>query len=302
DDDVVKKVFKNFNFPKKDSHKGENGRILIIGGSSLFHSAVLWSAETASYFVDLVHFSSTKENEKIFLNLKTKFRNGIVIKKENLDDYIKEDDVVLVGTGMVRKTISNIKYQISNIFKNYNDLITKVKDEAEYTYFLTKYLIDNYPEKKIVFDAGSIQMMNKDWLLNLKTTPIITPHQKEFENLFKIKIANLSIEKKAKIVKETAKKYKITILLKAIKDIVSDGESIYIIDGGNQGLTKGGTGDVLASLASCFYIKNNCLDSAVFASVLLKKTADELFNNYGYWYNVNIIINQLPKTLKNILI
>lgn len=83
DNSLVKKLFKDFVLPEEQSHKGENGKILIIGGSSLFHAAPLWSAEVASYFADLVHFSSTEENEKIFLNLKTKFRNGIVIKKRS---------------------------------------------------------------------------------------------------------------------------------------------------------------------------------------------------------------------------
>lgn len=294
---LVKKIFEDFVLPKKNSHKGENGKILIIGGSSLFHSAVLWSAEIASYFVDLVHFSSTIENEKIFLSLKKKFRNGIVIKKENLDDYIKEDDVILIGTGMIREKISNIKYQISNI----KDLLN-IKNEGEYTYFLTKYLIDKYPEKKLVFDAGSLQMMDKNWFLNLKVPSVITPHQKEFEKLFGIKIIDLSIEEKAKIVEKTAKKYHIIIVLKAVDDIISDGEKTYIIKGGNQGLTKGGTGDVLASLAACFYIKNHPLKAGIYSSILLKKTADELFKSYGYWYNVTMIINHLPKILKNILL
>lgn len=43
-------------FPKKDSVKGENGRVLVIGGSKLFHAASFWSALMASKIVDMVHF------------------------------------------------------------------------------------------------------------------------------------------------------------------------------------------------------------------------------------------------------
>ncbi len=298
DFDMVKSIFKRLVLPKVNSHKGENGKILIIGGSSLFHAASLWAAETASFFADMVHYSSTEENQKIFLNLKTQFRNGIIVKKANLLDYVKEDDVILMGIGMVREKISNIKYQISNIkIKTIEDLL-KTKNEGLYTYFLTKYLIDNFPEKKFVFDAGSLQMMGKDWLLNLKTTPIITPHQKEFETLFQEKIIDLDFSEKIKLVEKTAKKYKTVILLKAIKDIISDGENTYVVEGGNQGLTKGGTGDVLAALASCFYIKNNPVEAALLASLLLKLTADELFKTYGYWYNVSVVIDNLPKVLR----
>jgi len=298
---TIKDFFKKLNLPKKHSHKGQNGKVLIIGGSSLFHAASLWAAETASYFVDMVHYSSTEENQKIFLNLKTKFRNGIIVSKKDLIDYVKEDDAILVGPGMVRKDISNIKNQISKIhIKDQNELIN-IKDEGLYTYFLTKFLIDGFVEKKFVFDAGAIQMMDKKWLLKLKTKAIITPHQQEFEQVFGEKIINLDFDKKIELVKKYAKKYQVVILLKAIKDIVSDGEKIYVIEGGNQGLTKGGSGDVLAGLTVSFYAKNGALESAVFASILLKLTADELFLEKGYWYNIKDVIETIPKVLKKII-
>ena len=298
----VRDFFKKFNLPKENSHKGQNGKVLIIGGSSLFHAASLWAAEVASHFVDIVHYCSTKENQKIFLNLKTKFRNGIIVSKKDLIDYVKEDDAILVGPGMIRKDKLNIKNQISKIhFKNQKDLID-IKDEGLYTYFLPKFLIENFSQKKFVFDAGALQMMDKEWLLKLKTPAILTPHQKEFERLFGEKIFDLDFEKKVELVKKYANKYKVIILLKAIKDIVSDGEKTYVVEGGNQGLTKGGSGDVLAGLVVSFYAKNKALESAVFASILLKKTADVLFLEKGYWYNINNLIETVPLVLKKIII
>ena len=298
----VRDFFKNFNLPKENSHKGQNGKVLIIGGSSLFHAASLWAAEVASHFVDIVHYCSTKENQKIFLNLKTKFINGIIVSKKDLIDYVKEDDAILVGPGMIRKDKLNIKNQVSKIhLKHQKDLID-IKDEGLYTYFLPKFLIENFSQKKFVFDAGVLQMMEKEWLLKLKTPAILTPHQKEFERLFGEKIFDLDFEKKVEIVKKYAKKYKIIILLKAIKDIISDGEETYVVEGGNQGLTKGGSGDVLAGLVVSFYAKNKALESAVFSSILLKKTADVLFLEKGYWYNINNLIEAVPLVLKKIII
>jgi NAD(P)H-hydrate epimerase len=299
---TVRDFFKKFNLPKENSHKGQNGKVLIIGGSSLFHAASLWAAEVSSHFVDIVHYCSTKENQKIFLNLKTKFRNGIIVSKKDLIDYVEEDDAILVGPGMIRKNKLNIKNQVSKIhLKHQKDLID-IKDEALYTYFLPKFLIENFSQKKFVFDAGALQMMEKEWLLKLKTPAILTPHQKEFERLFGEKIFDLDFEKKVEIVKKYAKKYKIIILLKAIKDIVSDGEKTYVVEGGNQGLTKGGSGDVLAGLVVSFYAKNKALESAIFASILLKRTADVLFLEKGYWYNINNLIEAVPLVLKKIII
>ena len=57
--------------PSKTSHKGQNGRLLIIGGSHLFHAASFWALQVASRIVDLVHYSSTVENNRI---VETEFR------------------------------------------------------------------------------------------------------------------------------------------------------------------------------------------------------------------------------------
>ena len=279
DTNLVKTFLSKLTLPKHNSHKGQNGRVLIIGGSSLFHSASLWAAEIASHFVDMVHYSSTVENEKIFLSLKKKFRNGMVIPKEKLMEYVKEDDVILVGPGMMREG-----------------------KEGEYALNIVKSLIESFLEKQYVFDAGALQMMKPECLLQLKTPAIVTPHQKEFEKLFGISILDRSLIEKEKIVKETAKKYKIIILLKAIIDIISDGNEVYLVEGGNSGLTKGGTGDILAGLTAALSSTNPTLISSVSSSILLKKTGDKLFQSKGYWYNIGNIIETIPEVLKeNIL-
>ena len=275
----VKSIFNQLKLPQPNSHKGQNGRVLIIGGSSLFHSASLWAAEVASHFCDMVHYSSTEENQEIFLSLKKKFHNGIIVPQEKLMDYVKEDDVILVGSGMMREGA-----------------------EAKYTFDLTRSLIKNFPEKRFVFDAGALQVMEPDWLLKLKTSAIITPHQKEFEKLFNVSIHQISVEEKIKLVQAMAKKYKIIILLKAIIDIISDGNEVYLVEGGNAGLTKGGTGDILAGLTTTLSSNNSALTSAVTASLLLKKTGEKLFRSKGYWYNVDNIIEMIPEVLNEIIL
>lgn len=286
DKDVFLKIVKDFKLPKKDAYKGENGKVLIIGGSSLFHSASIWAAEMASHIVDMVHYSSTIENNEILTSIKKKFINGIVIARDDIFKYVEEDDSILVGPGMLRGE------------KN-EKLNSKV--ESDYTRHIVKTLINKFPKKRFVFDAGALQMMDKEWLLELKEKPILTPHSIEFERLFGVLIKNESDLKKEKLVIETAKKYNCIILFKSVKDIISDGKTAYIIEGGNQGLSKGGTGDILAGLACSFYAKNKGFLSAVLASWIIKKTGDELFLKHGYWYNVSNIIDAIPNTLRVLL-
>jgi ADP-dependent NAD(P)H-hydrate dehydratase / NAD(P)H-hydrate epimerase len=297
DQSSIKPYLEKLKLPEKDSHKGQNGRALVIGGSSLFHSASIWAAEIASHFVDIVHYSSTDENNRIFMDLKHKFHNGIIITKAQLPEYIKEDDAILVGPGMIRSESSKSKVQSSKW-----EEVIKIQDEGEYTYCLTKYLIENFPEKKFVFDAGALQMMESDWLLNLKSKPIITPHQKEFTDLFKQDSKSLSIDDKKLLVQEYAGKYNCIILLKAVVDIISDGQETVIIEGGNAGLTKGGTGDLLAGLTVGLNTVNEPMISAIVASYLLKVSAERLFITHGYWYNIDNIIDEIPKTLANLVL
>jgi len=287
----------NFYLPAPFSHKGDNGKVLVIGGSRLFHSASLWAAEIASHLVDIVHYSSTEENNQIFLSLKKFFRNGIVIKKEDLLNYVEEDDAILIGPGILRKKIKSDELRV----KSYTGILD-IDDEVEYTFCLIKYLIDSYPDKKFVFDAGALQIMDKQWLLKLNQPAVITPHQQEFNKLFGIHLKGKSINEKKSIVKKTAQEYHCVILLKAVVDIVSDGKKVYVIEGGNAGLTKGGTGDVLAGLVLALLAKRDQLFSAVTASYLLKKSGDELFNTKGYWYNIDDIMGKIPELMKKIII
>jgi NAD(P)H-hydrate epimerase len=289
------KFIKKIYIPKQKSHKGENGKVLIIGGSKLFHSASIWAAEMASYIVDMVHYSSTQENNEIMISVKKKFLSGIVIDHKDIPKYVKEDDAILIGPGMVRGEKRNVEKDID--FKD----ILSIKDESHFARCLIYYLIRHYPKKQFVFDAGALQMMDKQWLLDLTTKPILTPHTIEFERLFGISLKDLAFEGKKKIVKKIAKEFNCVILYKGVKDIISDGDDIIVVEGGNSGLSKGGTGDVLASLCCSFSAKNDPILSAVISSILIKKTADKLFLKQGYWYNVTNLIEAISYTLKNLI-
>lgn len=280
----VRALLKRLNVPDHNSHKGQNGKLLIVGGSSLFHAAPFWAAEVASHFVDIVHYASTEENNIIFRQTKKRFHNGIVVSREHVDEYLSEDDTVLVGPGLVRGH----------------------DKEAAFSRDFTKHVLLKYPEQKKVLDAGSLQTMDTKWFsINNKhterITTIITPHQLEFENLFHRAVLNKPIDEKIAIVRELAKKFNILILLKAVDDIISDGESVHVVRGGNFGLTKGGTGDILAGLTASLFTTNDAMISACAASCLLKATAESLFEVKGYWYNNDDLLENIPVVFKKFL-
>lgn len=273
--------------PPSDSHKGQNGKLTIIGGSSLFHAAPLWAAEIASHFVDLVHLSTTAENQKVFINLKARFQNGIIIKKADINDYVEEDDCILIGPGMVRAQSGSRRENLKS-------------DEGLYARELVRYLLTNYPDKRFVLDAGALQMMDKEWFLSRREKPILTPHLKEFEKLFGIDLSKSDTDEKINSVEKVAKKYNSLVILKAVDIIISDGAEHFIVHGGNAGLTKGGSGDCLAGLVSGLYTKNDAVTSAVMAAFLIKKTADFIYQSQKVWYNTSELNKLITETLSKL--
>lgn len=269
---LIHTYIQSLSHPEQKSHKGNNGKVLVIGGSSLFHGAVLWSAEMASHIVDMVHVASTKENNEIIKAIKIAWQSGIVVPQKDIPHYALEDDVILVGNGMMR-----------------------AEEEGEYTRELVHDLIVRFPDKQFIFDAGALQMMDKKWLGSLKKKALVTPHQKEFMTLFGVDVREMEIEGKISTVEQMAQENGCIILLKAIDDIISDGEKTVVVRGGNAGLTKGGTGDILAGLIAGLSAHSDSFISAVVGSYLLKQTAERLFQIKGNWYSVADIIAMLPQ-------
>lgn len=284
---------KKLYIPPADSHKGQNGKLLLIGGSHLFHAASLWALKVASRIVDMVFYSSVPENNEIVKQAKQEFRDGIVIPREQLDSYINETDCVLIGPGMVRsakQNISNSKPEISSL-----DEVSKLEDEWEQTRALTKYLLEKYPEKKWVIDAGALQMMEPEWLKGLGGNVVLSPHTREFAMLFGKEATEENIV-------QMAKEYNVIIVVKGEKDFVATPLGCRHISGGNPGMTKGGTGDVLAGLIAALACKNDLFLAAQAGSYINKKAGDSLYERVGPYFNASDLVDEIPKVMKQYIL
>ena len=266
---------KQLYIPTADSHKGQNGKVMLIAGSRLFHAASIWPLTVISRIVDMVFYASVAENNEIIIKMKEQFLNGIVIPRTRIDDYVKEADCILIGPGMPREN-----------GQQEGDDDTKI---------LTESLLTKHKDKKWVIDGGSLQTISPEIL---PKTAILTPHLKEFEKLFGIEVGSLDIEERAKHVSDMAKKYNCVTLLKGEKDIVSSTTETVIVSGGNSGMTKGGTGDVLAGLTAALYSKNDAFLSACAASYINKKAGESLFEKVGLHFNASDLALEIPKVMK----
>lgn len=299
------KVLKKLYVPAAGSHKGQNGKLMVIGGSHLFHAASLWSLNIASRVVDMVFYSSVPENNQIVYEAKREFRNGIVVRRDDVEGYIEEADCVVIGPGMMRIQKSEKKLS-GSAGQNLND-INKISDEGEQTYYLTKYLLEKYSKKKWVIDAGALQMMEPEWLLRLEGRVVLTPHVGEFEGLkskikdqrSKTQIKNKRLEEQVELF---AKEYNTIALLKGHEDLICSKEKRVKVIGGNAGMTKGGTGDVLAGLVGALACKNDLWMAALAGSYINKKAGDSLFEKVGYYFNASDLADEIPRVMGELVV
>lgn len=254
---TTKKDIKKLKKLKANSHKWQNGSILVIGGSHRYHGAPLLALKVAARFVDIVHFASPADHKLLMPKLRKQLSEFIPVFAPELHDYITHVDVVLIGPGL-------------EVNKKNTSLINT--------------LIKKFPEKKFVLDAGAIRMVN---LTLLHKQHIVSPNKKEFLEVFKVMRTRTTTKK-------IAKRYGATILAKSNITYIATPTQYAENHTGNAGLTKGGTGDILAGLVAAFFTKNDAFTSAKAASFLLGVTADELARKRSYAYSATDILDHIP--------
>ena len=296
----LKTFLQQVELPHPESHKGQNGKLLIIGGSHLFHAASNWSLDIASRFVDMVFYSSVPENNRLINEAKQNFWNGIVVPRDSVEDYFQEADCVLIGPGMERSEQQNAKLTNGasagqNKAGNYQQP-TQKEWETD-TAKISNYLLDKYSNKKWVIDAGALQMMDPRLLTD---NCIITPHIKELKRML-AKINQTELLKNQSWQQISQALNQATILLKGKLDRIITPSQVIEVEGGNAGMTKGGTGDVLAGLVSGLYTNSPILPSCVIASYTNKAAGDFLYQKVGPYFNASDLLKTIPGVLWNLL-
>lgn len=284
---TIQEYLQNIALPDPHSHKGENGKVLVIGGSELFHAASRWCLDTVSFLVDMVFYSSVPSNNELIQQAKGEFWNGIVIPRDQVEQYVTEADVIVIGPGMERADTVR--------FADTPDEYLREPHAEEWqtdTFRITNYLLKKYPQKKWVLDAGALQMVDPRVL---GEGMILTPHAGEFERLEGLLKSSLRDDSIKSVDWLTGRG--VTILLKGPVDYVYSGSDAVEVAGGNAGMTKGGTGDVLAGLVAGLYVAHDAITAAVVASFVNKTAAEDLWQSVGPFFTATDLLNQVPKTL-----
>lgn len=274
---------------RKDSHKGDNGLVLAVGGSEDYAGAVTLAGLAAlrsgcdlvkiiapekvawainAYSPDLI---TKKFSSKIFLP-----KHYTIIKEE-----MHRFGVLLIGNGIGMK--------------------------AETKKFCRKAIREI--KKLKVIDADAIKSIS----MNDVENSIMTPHSKELEYFLmnsKVKesiIKKISLERnffaKAKLVKNITQRFlekNNIILLKGRIDAIISKDKIYYNKTGNSGMTKGGTGDVLAGLCAGFLAQSkDLLQSAINAAYFNGLIGDILLKKKkGFTYLASDMVEEIKRIRK----
>lgn len=269
--------------PDEKMTKFGGGQVTIIGGSSLFHGAPIFALKTCSRIVDMTYFASPDRDKDVVDQIKANLGAFIWVPQADLDRYIDKSDSVLIGTGMMRVSSEDGGKRWWKA------------DEGEKTKRSTENLLRKHFAKKWVIDGGSLQVMDP---LMIPKDSVLTPNHKEFEMLFGESIDINNIEESSKKVAVKAEEFNCVIALKGPTTVVSNGSDTLLVEGGSPGLSKGGTGDVVAGLTVALFAKNDALLSAVAANFLVKKTGEELEKKRGVMFNADDVAEMVPMIWK----
>ncbi|MFQ5573357.1 MAG: NAD(P)H-hydrate dehydratase [Nitrosopumilaceae archaeon] len=263
---------------KANSRKGENGTVLVVGGSYIYHGApVLSSLAALRAGTDLVYTSVPKINAQstravspnliVIPLVDQKLTRGAV--KKLLGAIPKNLDAATIGMGLAIAEKTSLKILVESLIKN---------------------------DVRVSLDASALVSDILPVISNKNA--VVTPHAGEFKRLFGISPPE-NQKQRISTVEKFAKKNGITILLKGQTDVVSDGKTTYLNPKKIPAMTVGGTGDVLSGLVAGILAKNrNALESAAAATYINGLAGKLVQKKLGLHMTSMDLIDAIPQVMK----
>jgi len=255
---------------KGTEHKGDFGRLLVIGGSIDYFGAPILAAKAA-------------------------YRTSIDLVTLACPEYVAErvTDPVL----MIKPLPSESHLSGADV-----DLLLKLNCDSvvlgngiglhdETRSFVREFL--RKTDKPVVLDADALKLIEPR---HIRPNHILTPHATEYKNLFGELPAGL--DERAKLLGESAKKTGATLLLKGPIDIISNGIRTKYNRTHNPGMTVGGTGDVLAGITGALASKTDPFTAACAAAFLSGLSGNFCRDEFGYSFTASDVLEKIPDAIK----
>lgn len=261
------------------AHKGDFGRLLVIGGSEVYSGApALVSLGALRTGVDLVYAAAPSKAAQaissISPDLITIKLQGDILKPNSLETlrpYLKLVDTVVMGPGM-------------GLSPETADFVKLCVDEVEKA------------GKPLLLDADGLKAF-ASFKRELKVPLVLTPHAGEYTILTNDTLPK-DPEERALIVQKTAKKLGAVILLKGKVDVICDTNKVKLNFTGNAGMTVGGTGDVLSGIVGGLMAQHvDPFEAAVAGAFVNGAAGDFVANEIGFHMVATDIVDWIPKVL-----
>jgi NAD(P)H-hydrate epimerase len=270
------------------SHKGNNGRLLIVGGSADYSGAPAIAGMAAiGAGVDLVYVAAPEKAAEAIKatspDLIVKSLQGDNLSLNHLDEIrglAGKVDAVLIGPG------AGIDEDTSKLF---NVLASRIK-------------------KPIVLDADSLKQVEAK-LIKDREDIVLTPHLFEFKSFFsvsddlKLDIGSYDFKKVDENITEfqrISRQINGTVIVKGQYDLILSGTKFRINRTGNPGMTVGGTGDALAGIAAGLLAQGlNAFDSACLGVFINGLAGDRAFDEKGNGFSATDLVSYIGNVIKD---
>ena len=263
---------------KVKSRKGDNGIVLVVGGSYIYHGApILSSIAALKCGTDLVYTSVPKINVTPTRSISP---NLIVIP-------LVDQKLTL---GAVNKLIGALP---RNLHSATIGMGLAIQEKNSLLHFV-KSLLDR--DVRLSLDASALIPDVLPLLANKNV--VVTPHAGEFSRLFGESPTN-SKNERINLVEKKAKEFGITVLLKGATDIISNGSITYLNEKKTPAMTVGGTGDVLSGLvAGLLSVNRNPLESAAAATFINGLAGKSAQKRLGLHMTSMDLLDEIPIVMK----
>ena len=261
----------------RHSHKGDYGRLLLLGGTYPYGGAITMSAIAAvKSGAGLVTVGTDKENIPALHSHLPEAMAFSLKDKALLKEQFEKAEVVLLGPGLREDAFGE-------------ELVKRVFDKLR-------------NDQILIIDGGALGILAKGHLPFPSSQLILTPHQKEWERLSDIVLDHQNTETTAKALSAFPQG---TILVEKgpTTRIWQAGKpEYYQLEVGGPYQATGGVGDTLAGMIAGFagqFPHVNLYERVVVATHLHSAIAQELAQEH-YLVLPTEISKTLPNTMKKI--
>jgi len=255
--------------PEDNSHKGENGKLMIIAGGPYFGAPAMCSMAALRTGADIVRLYTPSNVAQAISTycpvLMITPLPGDHLISESVDMLLQDSlgyDAVLIGPGIGKDP----------------DTMLAVKE------FVRKCKIP------MVIDADALSAVIG---MEILTPAVITPHKGEFRKL----------DSQFEGPEALARTMNVTLLLKGHVDTITDGNATRYNRAGTPAMTGAGTGDVLSGSVAALLAKGmNTMGAASLGAFLTGKAGEYAFKDKSYGLIATDLIDEIPHVLRDNLV